>query len=1033
MLPVALGWLVLCASVGFPAAGQAPRGYTVLHLTDENGLPQNSVKGLAIGDAGFLWIATEAGLARYDGQRVRVYSKELLKTQSDRLFGFARCPFDGSLVAIAEHDEFLRVTRGSAFLDSTYRSHPHRIRRLSSDNRAIFLPVSPNQYYVYVPGKVALVRQDQIVFQAPFKGTPYFQKFPSELNMRNRIIRETKDSVCADNFFSIGGRLYYHISSEGPAVLQISQHARNTQMLKGDIVRDSLYSRQKQRIRLYQNRVHGQVFACLGKNIYQVLASGKAGELTTRLRAGEFDIEETFVSQMLYDENSRTLFLGSFSKGLFVLRHTDFQTILDKKEKDFHNVFYAQVPLDVPGVAIAEGLALKENAAGKAESGRLWTSADAGRFNMVRDRSGLFWIRDGDDIVRIHGENGRKEVMASFPDPPPSLYQGYEEGVWLGFRSGTVMYLPPEQGARTDSLFSTGAQVTFQYQDIPGRHWIGTNNGLFVASLARRKLAFVGLAGKTIRGLYASAPGELWIMTYGDGMYLFKRGYLRKIQSDAEGFLHYPHCIGEDRNGDFWISCNKGLFRARKSDLLAYAEGKTSSVFYVYYNRDNGLITNEFNGGCQPCMARLSDGRFSFPTINGLVWFHPEQVPMPGLHATFVLDEMRVDGEVTSEKGLTDLSPDYQYVHIQLTSPLFHNNENLDFHYRIQPAGDASPGKWVKAEKDQSFRFYRLSPGDYILTIRKTTGFQGKYLEKKVFLHIRKPWYLMAWFWIPALVAAVLLVRAYTHGRLLWLKRQNDALRERVEQRTLHLSRALEDVRRSDAALQTQLQIQLRIISALNHDLLTPLRFLNRSIPYFVEKVAGELPDSPTTQIGERLRQSTEKVVNFADNLLKFTKATYLQNDRLLSEKVDVGAILSSKASFFEEIAQENKIRLDVRTSGRVVIPTSEQMLEIVVHNLIDNTLKHTYDGTVTLHAAEAENGNVVVTVADTGDGMPDEIVEWLNHSPADTETPVPRVPANLGMGLIIVKEITELLHVRLRVETSSDGTLFTLRIARPQ
>jgi hypothetical protein len=49
--------------------------YSVTHFTNENGLPQNSVKRIDLDKNGFLWIATEAGLVRFDGQRFRIYDR----------------------------------------------------------------------------------------------------------------------------------------------------------------------------------------------------------------------------------------------------------------------------------------------------------------------------------------------------------------------------------------------------------------------------------------------------------------------------------------------------------------------------------------------------------------------------------------------------------------------------------------------------------------------------------------------------------------------------------------------------------------------------------------------------------------------------------------------------------------------------------------------------------------------------------------------------------------------------------------------
>ena len=49
--------------------------FSVQNYTDENGLPQNSVKSIATDNAGFIWLATENGLVRYDGHQFDLFDK----------------------------------------------------------------------------------------------------------------------------------------------------------------------------------------------------------------------------------------------------------------------------------------------------------------------------------------------------------------------------------------------------------------------------------------------------------------------------------------------------------------------------------------------------------------------------------------------------------------------------------------------------------------------------------------------------------------------------------------------------------------------------------------------------------------------------------------------------------------------------------------------------------------------------------------------------------------------------------------------
>jgi ligand-binding sensor domain-containing protein len=66
-------WL---AATSPASASSAASDYSITHYTSQNGLPQNSAKGVELDKDGFLWIGTEAGLVRFDGQWFKLYDAD---------------------------------------------------------------------------------------------------------------------------------------------------------------------------------------------------------------------------------------------------------------------------------------------------------------------------------------------------------------------------------------------------------------------------------------------------------------------------------------------------------------------------------------------------------------------------------------------------------------------------------------------------------------------------------------------------------------------------------------------------------------------------------------------------------------------------------------------------------------------------------------------------------------------------------------------------------------------------------------------
>lgn len=93
--------------------------YTVSHYTSENGLPQNSIKSIAADSDGFIWLATEDGLVRFDGRQFRVFESSYLKTGDNRVFyirhGLRDVPGNGrnkQLYAYFYGGEVLKIEKG---------------------------------------------------------------------------------------------------------------------------------------------------------------------------------------------------------------------------------------------------------------------------------------------------------------------------------------------------------------------------------------------------------------------------------------------------------------------------------------------------------------------------------------------------------------------------------------------------------------------------------------------------------------------------------------------------------------------------------------------------------------------------------------------------------------------------------------------------------------------------------------------------------------------------------------------------------
>ena len=77
--------------------------------------------------------------------------------------------------------------------------------------------------------------------------------------------------------------------------------------------------------------------------------------------------------------------------------------------------------------------------------------------------------------------------------------------------------------------------------------------------------------------------------------------------------------IQEDARGNFWISSNRGIYRVKRRELEDFAAGRIRKITSVGYGIRDGMLNAECNGGRQPASIADKDGRFWFPTQDGVV------------------------------------------------------------------------------------------------------------------------------------------------------------------------------------------------------------------------------------------------------------------------------------------------------------------------------------------------------------------------------------------------------------------------------
>ncbi|HEU4608889.1 MAG TPA: two-component regulator propeller domain-containing protein, partial [Chitinophagaceae bacterium] len=320
---------------------------TVQSFTTENGLPQNSVKAIVGDNYGFIWMATEAGLLRYDGRHFRQFGYESNNLSGRRFIEIRKSLVDDALYAVADSRELLYMRSGKVaytgkFLDDLF---PRLVQQTDmfnntwGDIRLNGIP-TPDSFQVHLSVKTSV-----IITQ---KGVLCWYREGRQV-ARTQAPEPFRDFSA---FFSMNGNLYFVPKDPGKKyVYALGEMASHKMLLTGDMPGRSGGA---ERI-LCLNPGNESAFIYSAGNWYRLeIVPGNVFR-TTLILTG-FDLRENQICSGYYEPEFGRLWLGSKTKGLFVFNKRSFISKKAASGNNFNNVVYEQVPYGDSSVLTGKGM-----------------------------------------------------------------------------------------------------------------------------------------------------------------------------------------------------------------------------------------------------------------------------------------------------------------------------------------------------------------------------------------------------------------------------------------------------------------------------------------------------------------------------------------------------------------------------------------------------------------------------------------------------------------------------------------------------
>lgn len=1045
--------LLLCLVV-LPLAAQTGKFYST-----NNELSSSLINQIFQDKRGFIWIATEYGLNRFDGLRFSNYkhvsgdSTSIKKNYVRTLFEDSRQNLlVGCIDGLMKYDSETDTFREIPMIRAGKRVFPHITQMQKLHNGEIWVVTTGQGIFRLDEEKQqaesidAIMRQVNYNFQSNlYEDSHYNIWIGTEGDGLICYLPDTQEvrvfryPVINDNYVSAIGEDKYGNLFIGTQKHGLSRYEREQNRfvpvpyMGGEEL--SIYC-----LTLVDDRLligtDGQ-----GLKTYNRM-TGKIEDYS--INSAPLDFSEGKIHTIMEDRD-KNLWVGLFQKGI---------VLMPKQENPFEYYGNKSIHYNPIGQGCVMSIYQDSNR-------HLWVGADnEGIFELDAEGKRLRHYQPGNDPRSM-----ANTIMCMYEDTNGDFWLGtYTRGLAkLNRRTGECEYPLPVDNEKIFSItedrhknlyIATFGSGFYQYNLVTKelKHYESSKDE--TGDLTRNELA-----NDWVNYIFCDSEGMIWLGHY-KGISCFNpvnESFInyRKVNTLVEDRVGYV--VQEDHAGNIWAGTTDGLycFNKKTDELTCFtvADGLPNNVIcgicedeehnmwistymgickydaktgrYINYYAGDGLQGNEFTHGA---FYKDEAGKVYFGGINGITYFQPSSIESVLKDTKVWITDFSIFNQPVRKNTRSGRHtviytsvPDanmFQLAHYDNTfsivfSTLQYNNpEQISYQYKIEELSN----QWLSTEPGVNRVTYNnLLPGKYTFHVRALS--HGNLSEiRTVKILITPPWYEMWWAYCIYAFLFGLLVLGIVNYILSRMRHRREIMkREHAEQLN---------------------EAKLQFFINISHEIRTPMTLIiNPLEKLLAEKKGGEV--QKTYLMIYRNAQRILRLINQLMDIRKLDKGQMFMKFR----ETDMVGFIDDVMLTFDYMARKKKIHF----SFEHVMPQLKVWVDMnnfdkILMNIFSNAFKYTPEqGEITVILSTGRDSTrrdplkeyFEITVTDNGIGLDREKIERIFERFYQIDNDVTKSNFGTGIGLHLSRSLVELHHGIILAENREDapGSRFIIRI----
>ncbi|MDR0575393.1 MAG: response regulator [Tannerella sp.] len=1028
---------------------QSPKFYST-----DNGLSNSLVNKIVQDRNGFIWIATEWGLNKYDSNNFTVYNN--IEGDSTSLtHNYIRTIFEdknkqiyiGTLNGLMKYnlisDSFEEIAMFGLAKNQVY---PHITNFSEMSNGDILISTSGQGIYI--------LKKDE--------KTAHYHELSNKISSSfiNLIYQDRNENLWIG--IETGGLYCYDTKTEtidyfdektglSSEYVSAITEDRSGNILIGTLTNGlNVYNKKTRYIKqipYYEgNELFVKSFFWDSDNNLLIGADGQGLKYydyenqcisSYKLNIFPYDVSRGKIHSILQDRDGN-LWLGIFQKGVaFIPRISNQFGYWGFKQYDQSPIgsgCVMSICKDQNGttwVGVDNGGIYGVNAEGQRIAHFMQTSAHHSISNTILsildDNNGNLWLGSyTQGLAKMDKRTGRAEYVHELSgqkvyyiaqDKNNNIIVGtYGSGMFIISATGSIKQFESSKTERdiltVDELCNDW--INSIHCDQEGLIWIGHYKGLscynpknnsFINYFNQNNL----LPSTVVISLSEDKLGKIWIGTT-DGLFVFNKFSKEFVKfTTDDGLPNNVICgIEEGRDGNIWLSTYHGIC---KCDI----EGKQFISYYI----GDGIQGNEFTRGAS---FRDSEGNVFFGGANGITFFNPNSIQENKRDLNLVLTGFFLPNKVKKQgvnvlgvkSPIIDaskfiLSHNENSFSLELSSMDYANAERISYQYKMEGLNNNWMSTYVGINQ---ITYNNLSPGTYTLFVRASDN-QTLSPEKAFIIIVKAPLYASWWAKLLYIVLTIiLLLGIYNYYSSRFKFKQKLIQKEHNE-----------------AINEAKLQFFINI----SHEIRTPMSLIISPL----EKLMAKNNDEQLNKTYLIIYRNAKRILRLINQLMDIRKLDKGQMKLRFRETDIVGFINDLMLTFEYQAINKNINFKFVHKDEQLKVWIDLNNFDKVLLNLLSNAFKFTPDGGVVEIKLETGKNKddspsedfFQITVSDSGIGIDENKVEKIFERFYQIESTNSNF--GTGIGLHLSQLLVELHHGSILAVNRNDiqGSRFIIQL----